>query len=49
MAHKALFGDRLAVDIANMIYDISEKHRANQQDLARLQKTFDFELIRYFL
>lgn len=45
--HNALFGDRLAVDIANMVYDISENiTEANK--LAQDFKNFEFELIRYF-
>lgn len=45
--HNALFGDRLAVDIANMIYDISE-NITNGNKLAQDFKNFEFELIRYF-
>ncbi|MFT4801338.1 MAG: preprotein translocase subunit SecA [Flavobacteriaceae bacterium] len=43
----ALFGDRLSVDIANMIFDtaevISEENKGAQD-----YKNFEFELIRYF-
>jgi preprotein translocase subunit SecA len=45
--HNALFGDRLAVDIANMIYDISENITEGNK-LAQDFKNFEFELIRYF-
>ncbi|PPK92376.1 MULTISPECIES: preprotein translocase subunit SecA [Nonlabens] len=45
--HNALFGDRLAVDIANMIYDISE-NITNGNKQAQDFKNFEFELIRYF-
>jgi preprotein translocase subunit SecA len=45
--YNALFGDRLRVDIANMIYDtaeiIAENNKGNQDF-----KNFGFELIRYF-
>ena len=45
--YNALFGDRLSVDIANMIFDtaevITEDHKAAQD-----YKNFEFELIRYF-
>jgi len=43
----ALFGERLRVDLANMIYDTSEvivEGNKNAQDY----KNFEFELIRYF-
>ncbi|MCF6307938.1 MAG: preprotein translocase subunit SecA [Flavobacteriaceae bacterium] len=43
----ALFGDRLRVDIANMIYDTAEviaEGNKGAQDF----KNFEFELIRYF-
>src|SRR6056300_1049805 len=45
--YNALFGDRLAVDIANMIYDTAEvivQDNKPSQDF----KNFEFELIRYF-
>ncbi|MEZ4875116.1 MAG: preprotein translocase subunit SecA [Flavobacteriaceae bacterium] len=45
--YHALFGERLRVDIANMIYDTSEviaESNKQQQDF----KNFEFELIRYF-
>jgi preprotein translocase subunit SecA len=45
--YHALFGDRLAVDIANMIYDISE-NIAQSNKVSQDYKNFDFELIRYF-
>ena len=45
--YNALFGDRLSVDIANMIFDtaevITEDNKAAQD-----YKNFEFELIRYF-
>lgn len=45
--YHALFGDRLRLDIANMIYDtaelISESNKATQDF-----KNFEFELIRFF-
>ncbi len=45
--HHALFGDRLRVDIANMIYDTAEIiTETNKQ--AQDYKNFEFELIRYF-
>lgn len=43
----ALFGDRLSVDIANMIYDTSEAISEINKD-ANDYKNFEFELIRYF-
>ncbi|AZQ43895.1 preprotein translocase subunit SecA [Nonlabens ponticola] len=43
----ALNGDRLAVDLANMIYDISE-NIAQTNKISQDFKNFDFELIRYF-
>ncbi len=43
----ALFGDRLKVDIANMIYDTTEIIVENNK-LANDYKDFEFELIRYF-
>ncbi|HER40820.1 MAG TPA: preprotein translocase subunit SecA, partial [Salinimicrobium catena] len=45
--YHALFGDRLRVDIANMIYDTSEGI-AETNKLANDFKNFEFELIRYF-
>ncbi|KQC34112.1 preprotein translocase subunit SecA [Nonlabens sp. YIK11] len=45
--YNALFGDRLAVDIANMIYDIAENITQTNK-IAQDFKNFDFELIRYF-
>ncbi len=43
----ALFGERLRVDIANMIYDTSEIIAERNKD-ANDFKNFEFELIRYF-
>ena len=43
----ALHGERLKVDIANMLYDTSEnivRHNKNNNDF----KNFEFDLIRYF-
>ena len=45
--YHALFGDRLRVDIANMIYDTSE-NIAETNKVANDYKNFEFELIRYF-
>ena len=45
--YHALFGDRLKVDIANMIYDTSELISETNK-LASDFKNFEFELIRYF-
>ncbi|MAP54551.1 preprotein translocase subunit SecA [Altibacter sp.] len=45
--YHALFGERLRVDIANMIYDTSEVI-AETNKLAQDFKNFEFELIRYF-
>ncbi|WP_378177037.1 preprotein translocase subunit SecA [Aquimarina sp. SS2-1] len=45
--YHALFGERLRVDLANMIYDTAEvitESNKNAQDF----KNFEFELIRYF-
>jgi len=45
--YHALFGERLRVDLANMIYDTAEvitEGNKNAQDF----KNFEFELIRYF-
>ena len=45
--YNALFGERLSVDLANMIYDTSESiTQANKT--ANDFKNFEFELIRYF-
>ena len=43
----ALQGERLRVDLANMIYDTSEGIAKNNKD-ANDFKNFEFELIRYF-
>jgi preprotein translocase subunit SecA len=43
----ALFGDRLSVDIANMIFDTAEVISEDNKG-AQDYKTFEFELIRYF-
>lgn len=45
--YHALFGERLRVDIANMIYDTAEVI-AESNKLADDYKNFEFELIRYF-
>ncbi|OEY73837.1 preprotein translocase subunit SecA [Salegentibacter salarius] len=45
--YHALFGDRLKVDIANMIFDTSEAITENNK-VAQDYKNFEFELIRYF-
>ncbi|MDT0678187.1 preprotein translocase subunit SecA [Autumnicola musiva] len=45
--YHALFGDRLRVDIANMIFDTSEAI-AETNKAAMDFKNFEFELIRYF-
>ncbi|WP_373056941.1 preprotein translocase subunit SecA [Zunongwangia sp. H14] len=45
--YHALFGDRLRVDIANMIFDTSEAI-AETNKAASDFKNFEFELIRYF-
>ncbi len=45
--YHALFGERLRVDIANMIYDTSEVI-AEGNKVAQDFKNFEFELIRYF-
>ncbi|SHI38220.1 protein translocase subunit secA [Mesonia phycicola] len=45
--YHALFGERLRVDIANMIFDISEAI-AETNKAAMDYKNFEFELIRYF-
>ena len=43
----ALFGDRLSVDIANMIFDTAEVITEDNK-VAQNYKNFEFELIRYF-
>ncbi len=43
----ALFGERLRVDLANMIFDTSEILTETNKD-ANDYKNFEFELIRYF-
>ncbi len=45
--YHALFGERLRVDIANMIYDTTEVIVATNKG-AQDYKNFEFELIRYF-
>lgn len=45
--HHALHGERLRVDLANMIYDTSEGI-ADTNKAANDYKNFEFELIRYF-
>ncbi|MEM7187551.1 MAG: preprotein translocase subunit SecA, partial [Bacteroidota bacterium] len=45
--YHALFGERLRVDIANMIYDTAEVITESNK-LADDYKNFEFELIRYF-
>ncbi|WP_289024067.1 preprotein translocase subunit SecA [uncultured Salegentibacter sp.] len=45
--YHALFGDKLKVDIANMIFDTSEAITENNK-VAQDYKNFEFELIRYF-
>ncbi len=45
--YHALFGERLRVDIANMIYDTSEVIVEGNK-VAQDFKNFEFELIRYF-
>ena len=45
--YHALFGDRLKVDIANMIFDTSEVITESNK-IASDYKNFEFELIRYF-
>ena len=45
--YNALFGERLRVDVANMIYDTAEII-AERNKLAQDYKNFEFELIRYF-
>ena len=45
--HHALYGERLRVDLANMIFDTSEGI-AETNKAASDYKNFEFELIRYF-
>jgi len=45
--YHALFGERLRVDLANMIYDTTEGITQTNKD-ANDYKNFEFELIRYF-
>ncbi len=45
--YHALFGDRLKVDIANMVFDTAEVITETNK-LAQDFKNFEFELIRYF-
>ena len=45
--YHALFGERLRVDIANMIYDTSEII-VETNKMAQDYKNFEYELIRYF-
>jgi len=45
--HHALFGERLRVDLANMIYDTSENITESNKG-TNDYKNFEFELIRYF-
>jgi preprotein translocase subunit SecA len=45
--YNALFGERLRVDLANMIFDTSEIIAETNKD-ANDYKNFEFELIRYF-
>ncbi|HLW30867.1 MAG TPA: preprotein translocase subunit SecA [Aequorivita sp.] len=45
--HHALFGERLRVDLANMLYDTSEGITETNK-AANDYKNFEFELIRYF-
>jgi preprotein translocase subunit SecA len=45
--YHALFGERLRVDLANMIYDTTEVITQNNKE-ANDYKNFEFELIRYF-
>ncbi len=45
--HHALFGERLRVDLANMIYDTAETIAETNKG-ANDFKNFEFELIRYF-
>ncbi len=43
----ALYGERLKVDIANMLYELSE-NVAEGNSITQDYKNFEFELIRYF-
>jgi len=45
--YNALFGERLRVDVANMIYDTAEVIAESNKG-AQDYKNFEFELIRYF-
>ncbi|OBQ55491.1 preprotein translocase subunit SecA [Tamlana sp. s12] len=45
--HHALHGERLRVDLANMLFDTSEIISENNK-IANDYKNFEFELIRYF-
>jgi preprotein translocase subunit SecA len=45
--YHALFGERLRVDLANMIFDLSESITETNKNAADF-KNFEFELIRYF-
>jgi len=45
--HHALFGERLRVDLANMVYDTSENITETNKEAGDF-KNFEFELIRYF-
>lgn len=45
--YHALFGDRLALDIANMIYDTGEQI-AERNKLVGDFKNFEYELVKYF-
>jgi preprotein translocase subunit SecA len=45
--YNALFGERLKIDIANMIYDTTESI-VNENKLNDDYKNFDFDLIRFF-
>lgn len=45
--YNALFGERLQIDIANMLYDISESVTETNK-LTHDFKNFEFELMRYF-
>ncbi len=45
--YHALYGERLRVDISNMIYDTAEVI-AESNKMAQDYKNFEFELIRYF-
>jgi len=45
--HNSLFGDRLRIDIANMIYDTCENIVLNNKE-NNDHKNFEFELIKFF-